>query len=130
MVLLKCNFCTQNGVLYFSDSCLIILKFVKLLNLLLKGSILFRTIDNVTVYNYVSYPENPITWEEFTCINYVIGNHYPYSKSLWTPIVMLVKNPFLYTTLKFIFHIIPAILLDAGLILTMNKPRYVKSMCA
>lgn len=41
---------------------------------------------------------------------------------------MLIKNPFIYTTLKIFLHIIPAILLDIGLILTMNKPRYVTSI--
>lgn len=86
-------------------------------------------MDNILVYNYISSNENPITWEEFTCINYIVSKHYPYSKSLWTPMAVLVKNPFLYTILKFSLHIIPAILLDAGLILTMNKPRYVKFSC-
>lgn len=80
------------------------------------------------MYNYVSSPENPITWEEFSEVNFIIGRHYPPLAALWIPIMILTKNPFTYTLLKIFLHFIPAIILDVGLLLTMNRPRYVERL--
>ncbi|KAJ8956296.1 hypothetical protein NQ318_015032 [Aromia moschata] len=82
-----------------------------------------RTPENIPIYNYVSSPENPITWNEYVDLNVIHGLNYPTVNSVWITSVTLTKNPVIYWILKFLYHILPAIVFDGAAVLTGNKPR-------
>ncbi|CAG9767358.1 unnamed protein product [Ceutorhynchus assimilis] len=74
----------------------------------------------ITVYNYVSRNENPITFDLFKYLNCTFG--VPSNKALWYPRFIYASNDFTCNILSFILHIVPAILMDTLALLTGNKP--------
>ncbi|CAG9772735.1 unnamed protein product [Ceutorhynchus assimilis] len=82
-----------------------------------------RSAENIPVYNYVSSPENPISWMEFVKLNYIHGPRYTPSNAIWYPYSVITTNPIFYWILKLVLHILPAIFLDLGALLTGGKAR-------
>ncbi|VEN48883.1 unnamed protein product [Callosobruchus maculatus] len=82
-----------------------------------------RTPENITIYNYVSSAQNPLTWREFAAINTLYGKQYCSGRYFWVPSLCFISSPFWYALVKLLLHIIPASIVDALLFVTGNKPR-------
>nr|CAI5868673.1 unnamed protein product [Callosobruchus analis] len=79
--------------------------------------------ENITIYNYVSSAQNPLTWREFAAINTLYGKKYCSGRYFWVPSLCFITSPFWYALVKLLLHIIPASIIDALLFVTGNKPR-------
>ncbi|CAG9857547.1 unnamed protein product [Phyllotreta striolata] len=79
--------------------------------------------SEMPVYNYVSSPENPITWREMINLNYIQGKKYPAANSLWETFLILTDNFYVYWILSLFLHTLPGLLVDCFALLTGNKPR-------
>ncbi|CAH0548796.1 unnamed protein product [Brassicogethes aeneus] len=82
-----------------------------------------RTVENISIYNYVSSVENPLRWSDFHNINALHGLKYPLTNTFWTSGVKGTKHEKLYTIYTFLFHFLPAIVMDLVAFVTGNKPR-------
>lgn len=75
------------------------------------------------VYNFVSSPQNPIRWREFTDIGGKRGKEIPPEKSIWYHFFITFKNPILYYLAAVLLHYLPALLVDSVAVLTGRKPQ-------
>lgn len=75
------------------------------------------------VYNFVTSQKNPITWKQFCEWSTACGGEIPYSKSVWHFRFTMSTNKFLVALMKFFYHILPAFLIDTGLVLVGKKPK-------
>ncbi|KAJ8916502.1 hypothetical protein NQ315_000144 [Exocentrus adspersus] len=82
-----------------------------------------RTTENIPIYNYVSSSENPITWNEFVHLNMTHGMNYPVLNSLWVVSLIITSSITASRFLKFFLHILPALVVDTGAVLSGHKPR-------
>ncbi|XP_046473320.1 fatty acyl-CoA reductase wat-like isoform X1 [Neodiprion pinetum] len=84
----------------------------------------FRHFEDIPVYNYVSRPENSITWKRF----YNLCNDYSHTKPSYSAIyynsVALVKSKLVFVILDFFLHLIPALLIDALCRLIGKQPTF------
>nr|CAI5843146.1 unnamed protein product [Callosobruchus analis] len=80
----------------------------------------------IPVYNYVSSPENPVVWREFSEYILVYGQDFPVSNALWSAFMIMTKNPVVYFFLKILLHLIPGILVDGGRIVFGKRPKMMK----
>lgn len=78
------------------------------------------------MYNYVSSRTNPINYKQFLQYNFEHGEKIPSPKSVWCYSLTLTKYKFLYMLYCFVLHTLPAMVVDACLILTRHKPRATK----
>ncbi|CAH1977794.1 unnamed protein product [Acanthoscelides obtectus] len=82
-----------------------------------------RTPENITIYNYVTSAQNPVTWREFAAVNTLYGKQFCSGRYFWPPSLYFIGSPFWYALVRLLLHIIPASIVDALLFLTGNKPR-------
>lgn len=82
--------------------------------------------SDIRVYNYVSTIEKPLNWSEYCGINLIYGQKYPLSAAIWFLDFSCTKSVFLHSVYMVLFHLIPAIFVDAITLLLGKKPRYVK----
>lgn len=78
------------------------------------------------VYNYVTSRSNPITWRTYCTLSSTTGKTIPMSKSIWYLTFKMTSNIFLVYLLKFFYHMIPAMIMDAGLLCVGKKPKMLK----
>ncbi|XP_024936807.1 putative fatty acyl-CoA reductase CG5065 isoform X2 [Cephus cinctus] len=71
-----------------------------------------RPEEDIPVYNYVTGPENPITWMEFQSLAHSIGYKSPTNAAIYYNTVIYTKYQLLYTIFEFFFHLIPALVVD------------------
>lgn len=81
--------------------------------------------DDPRIFNFVSSPENPLTWRIFstTLMYYIL--HRPTAKAMWYPTLIMNSSVFLHKLTVLILHYLPAFLLDLVFICTGNKLRFV-----
>ncbi|XP_025200204.1 putative fatty acyl-CoA reductase CG5065 [Melanaphis sacchari] len=81
--------------------------------------------EDPRIYNFVSSPENPLTWRIFstTLMYYIL--HRPTAKAMWYPTLIMNASMFLHKITVLILHYLPAFLLDLVFICTGNKLRLV-----
>ena len=75
------------------------------------------------IYNYVTSAKNPITWERYTELGIKHGQKIPLQKSIWYYTFTMSSSKFYVTLLKFFYHIIPALIMDFGLLVTGKKTK-------
>ncbi|XP_043477891.1 fatty acyl-CoA reductase wat-like isoform X1 [Leptopilina heterotoma] len=82
--------------------------------------------DEPFIYNYCSSWSSSITIGRFWQMALKYGKKVPSVKSLWCYSLTVVRNYYLYYILCLILHMIPAIVIDAGLFLTGKETKAVK----
>ncbi|XP_072382157.1 fatty acyl-CoA reductase wat-like [Diabrotica undecimpunctata] len=79
--------------------------------------------SEISVYNYVSQPENPVHWKELIEINLLYNHQIPSSSSFYEVFIYETANLYLFWFLVLALHGIPGVLIDFLAILTGHKPR-------
>lgn len=87
----------------------------------------YRNLSEPPVYNYVASPQNPITWSDYCKYGIEHGAKMPMIKSIWYYTFYMTPSRFLVSILTFLYHILPALLIDTGLVIMQRKPKYVVS---
>lgn len=70
--------------------------------------------DVIPIYNYVSSTENPLTWADVMALTYNYGIQVPPMSAVWVISMYLSKSVIVYRTYDFVFHFIPAALMDCA----------------
>lgn len=79
--------------------------------------------DEPFIYNYCSSWTDNISIGQFWQLALKYGKKLPSVKSIWCYSMTVVQNYYLYYILSLILHIIPAIIIDAGLFLTGKETK-------
>lgn len=81
--------------------------------------------NDICIYNFVSSPENPLTWAMFskTLMHHIL--HRPTVKTMWYPTLIIQTSMFLHKLTVLILHYLPAFLLDLAFIASGKKLRSV-----
>lgn len=82
-----------------------------------------RQCDEPPVYNYVASPQNPITWKRYCDLGIEHGRQTPMMRSLWYNQFTMTSSKLLLTILSFLYHTVPAFLMDAALMVSGKKPK-------
>lgn len=79
--------------------------------------------DDPWIYNFVSSPENPLTWGTFsdTLMYHIL--HRPTAKAMWYPTLIMNASMILHKFTVLILHYLPAFLLDLVFIVRGKKLR-------
>jgi len=80
----------------------------------------------VKVYNCAYADMITCTFSEIVELGVHVQRGVPLDNSLWHPFLLITSNPYLYITLFYIYHIIPALVLDGILMLLRFKPMLMK----
>lgn len=82
---------------------------------------------DITVYNYESYNDQPITWGRFMHLSETSGINFPSQKCIWYYCFDLYKSYFVYLVMTFLLHTIPAIIADTALVCMGKSPRMLQA---
>lgn len=85
-----------------------------------------RIKENIPIYNYVSTTENPITWLEYNTFNTFYGHDYPFLKSIWCISFSTTISEHVNVANRIVYHFIPACFLDALLLISGQRPKFIK----
>lgn len=83
----------------------------------------YQNYSEPPVYNYVASPQNPITWNDYCEYGVEHGAKMPMMKSIWYYTFSMSANRFLVSILTFLYHTLPAFLIDTGLVVMQRKPK-------
>lgn len=75
------------------------------------------------VYNFVTSEKNPITWRDYCRFSIKHGEKIPLSKSIWYTSFRMTSSKFAAFWMTFFYHIVPAMIMDAGMMLSGRKPK-------
>jgi fatty acyl-CoA reductase len=78
--------------------------------------------DDITIFNNVSSVQNPVTWGEINTLMEQ-GNIYPSLKFVWYFCCTLNKHRLIHEIYVLFLHLLPALLVDIGAMITGKKPR-------
>ncbi|XP_066251791.1 fatty acyl-CoA reductase wat-like [Euwallacea similis] len=81
---------------------------------------------NIPIYNYVSTPQNPLTWERFSILIEKHAKQIPSEKVMWHFMFKMRSNYYEHIIAIFLLHTIPAYLVDFVLLCLGKKPMLVK----
>lgn len=84
-----------------------------------------NSYEEPPVYNYVSSQKNPITWKTYTDLATEYGEQAPLSKTAWYYSFTMSNSKLLVTILTFLYHFLPAAIVDIGLFVCGKKPKWV-----
>lgn len=82
-----------------------------------------QTYDEPPVYNYVTSRTNPITWRDYCRMSIEHGMKMPLTKSIWHHSFRMSSSRVMVFLMTFFYHIVPAMVMDAGLVLSGRKPK-------
>lgn len=82
-----------------------------------------NTYEEPPIYNYVTSPKNRISWETYTKYGIEHGLKVPLMKNAWYYSFKMSSSKWLVTLLTFLYHTIPAAIVDFGLFVTGRKPK-------
>ncbi|CAH1397945.1 unnamed protein product [Nezara viridula] len=86
-----------------------------------------RKLQEIPIFNFTSHPKNIASWDDIFRLSIERSIETPYSQTYWHySSVFAVRNNFIYYLLAFFLHILPAVIIDVGLIFLHKKPRYLK----
>ncbi|XP_058458774.1 fatty acyl-CoA reductase wat-like [Malaya genurostris] len=85
----------------------------------MKGMVRPRT----KIYNCVSGNENPISYQKIYDYSIQVGKHCPPKRSLWVVCHNTTTNKYLFEYYKFLYHLLPAFLIDLYLRAIGRTPR-------
>lgn len=83
--------------------------------------------QDIPVYNYVSFAENPIKWRDFDKSVAHYGSFIPSILSMWIYNLTMNKHKVLHLLYVAVMHFLPAFLLDGICIAMGKKPQLVKA---
>lgn len=86
------------------------------------------TYNEPPVYNYVASPQNPITWRQYCDMGIESGRTMPMNNTIWFYSFTMTSSKFVSIVLTLLYHTIPAMLMDAGLMAFGKKPKYVHTI--
>uniref|UniRef100_A0AAR5PRJ8 Fatty acyl-CoA reductase n=2 Tax=Dendroctonus ponderosae TaxID=77166 RepID=A0AAR5PRJ8_DENPD len=84
-----------------------------------------KFVREIPVYNYVSTPENPLTWAEFSHLSRKHCLQIPSEKVMWHSMFRMRSNYYEHMLAVFFLHTIPAHLVDFILLCLRKKPMLV-----
>ncbi|KAI4499642.1 hypothetical protein M0802_005212 [Mischocyttarus mexicanus] len=84
-----------------------------------------RSEENIPIYNYVSN-ENPITYDDMEKFTLKYGPTTPFREAYWYYNFRSTKNRLLYLFYAYLLHLLPALILDLGMLCVRKKPRFLK----
>lgn len=82
-----------------------------------------QSYDEPPVYNYVTSVRNPITWRDYCKLSIKHGQKMPLTKSIWHHSFRMSSSRLVVWLMTFFFHIVPAMAMDTGLLLSGRKPK-------
>jgi fatty acyl-CoA reductase len=77
--------------------------------------------DDISILNYVSSAQNPLTWSQYMKYNEV-GKEYPSVQVLWYYSLQLHKYRILHNLCAVFLHLLPALIVDTVARLAGKKP--------
>ncbi|XP_057664834.1 fatty acyl-CoA reductase wat-like [Diorhabda carinulata] len=80
----------------------------------------------IPVYNYVSTPEKPISWDQFQRLSTKHATQIPSEKVIWHSYFRMIQNKWLFLIASFLLHTIPAHVVDFIAVCVGKKPMLVK----
>lgn len=75
------------------------------------------------IYNYVPDQENMVSWRRYMEDGFEYGCDIPMRKSIWYPRFTIVPHMWQYHILCFLYHTLPALVMDTIMVLIGKKPR-------
>ncbi|XP_034946741.1 fatty acyl-CoA reductase wat-like [Chelonus insularis] len=75
------------------------------------------------IYNVVSSVDNPISWSRYLSYGELHGVAIPSVKTLWYYMLCVDRYYWLHLIHLFLYHLLPAAIIDAGLFITGRKPQ-------
>lgn len=82
-----------------------------------------NSYEEPPVYNYVTSPKNPISWQNYTDLASKHGEKVPLMKTAWYYSFTMSSSKALVTLLTFFYHFVPAAIIDLGLFVCGKKPK-------
>lgn len=82
--------------------------------------------SEIPVYNFVSTPEKPLTWELFQDLSTKHCLQIPSEKCIWHSTFTMTENVYIHAILVFLLHTLPAYIVDFLAICIGRKPMLVK----
>lgn len=82
-----------------------------------------NTYDEPPVYNFVVSPENALTWKSYCQLSMNHGIKYPFNKMAWYYSLTLSPSKAYIALLTYLYHLIPASIVDLCFFLLGRKPR-------
>lgn len=82
-----------------------------------------NSYEEPPVYNYVTSPKNPINWVKYTTLSKMHGERAPLLKCAWYYSFTMSNSKTLVTFLTFLYHFVPAAIVDLGLFVCGKKPK-------
>lgn len=83
----------------------------------------YKNYHEPPVFNYVASPQKPITWSEYCNLGIEHGQKMPMMKSIWYWRFTMTNSAFLVSILTFLYHTLPALIADTGLVIMGRKPK-------
>lgn len=82
-----------------------------------------RKTDEMKIYNYVSGPENPVTWQKYIDEMLTIVKSNYSIKQVWYEFFYLVQSKTVFYLLNFLFHALPAYVVDFFALIIGQEPK-------
>jgi alcohol-forming fatty acyl-CoA reductase len=82
-----------------------------------------NSYEEPPIYNYVASNKNPITWQQYTDLAKLHGEKVPLIKTAWYYSFTMSSSKALVTFLTFLYHFVPAAIIDLGLFVCGKKPK-------
>ncbi|XP_046739777.1 putative fatty acyl-CoA reductase CG5065 [Diprion similis] len=82
-----------------------------------------RHHEDISVYNYVSGNEKPITWRQFRKNYERSGREKPSVQAIYYPFLLYTKSRFVCQVLQFLLNILPALIIDGVARVLGKQPR-------
>ncbi|XP_014218670.1 fatty acyl-CoA reductase wat-like [Copidosoma floridanum] len=83
--------------------------------------------EDPPIYNSVSSCQKPINWGRFMHLNEVHGREVPSDLVLWYYAFTLTRNLWLHNIFCFLFHTVPAVVIDLLAVLSGREPMLLKA---
>lgn len=83
----------------------------------------YKSYTEPPVFNYVASVQNPITWSDYIDYGVMHGQKMPIMKSIWYYRFTMTNSRFVASILTFLYHILPAMAIDTGLVVMGRKPK-------
>lgn len=90
------------------------------------ASVVSNENKQLKIYNCTSSKQVPISWNEFLDLSRAAYKEFPSTKAIWFPDGRMCSNYTFYLLYFTLFQLIPACLLDLGLLVTGRKLWFVK----
>ena len=84
-----------------------------------------RPKDEVKVFTSSTGQHNPMTWGQFSKYSFDLVDDFPTTGLFWYPSTSYLPGKYAYKVAFFLFHYIPAYIVDFIALLTGKEPKFV-----